>query len=232
MNQRQTNVLNMYKGILNYMNTYTDVWNDVELITEQHSTLNDTIALLGEKVLEQQQKDPAGYTKAKKEALNRVVSLAYIMALKLKSYAKATDNAVLLQKVQYSDSNLERGSESEVINRCSLIAAAAAEHLEQMTAYRLTEGSINELKGCITLVKAKIAERDVVTGERVSITSTLPQLFRQAQEQIANLDDLIRVLIDESKRDFISGYFAIRRVNNRRGGPRRRVVKLQEEKMK
>jgi hypothetical protein len=103
-----------------------------------------------------------------------------------------------------------------VINRCILIADAATENIAGLTDYKVTADDVTALNNAIEAARPKAAERDSVGSERTAITEDLPQLFSDAREQAIELDDLIEGLVDDA--DFVESYFAVRRVNDRRGG--------------
>lgn len=49
MTQRQTNVLDMYQGVLKYLDTYAGVWNAVQPVAAQQAGLKATVAQINEK---------------------------------------------------------------------------------------------------------------------------------------------------------------------------------------
>jgi hypothetical protein len=216
----------MYKGVLLYLDTHSTIWTASTPIAEQLVALKATITEISEKGLVKQQKNPKGYTKAKHVALDSMMSLAHTLALRVKAYAKKESNEILLQKVSFTESTLKRGTATEIINRCTMIAAAATEHLPGLAAYKVTGAEVDALLLAVETAKPKTAERDTVTGERISIVAALVPLFTYAKEQAKDLDDLVEAMLGDEHKDFVTGYFALRRVNNRRGGQRRMEAAL------
>ena len=218
MTQRQINALHMYNAVLAYLDENIVIYMGIAPIVEQKTALAYTIDLIKTNSQNQQEKSPEGFTAAKNNAIETMINKAYKIALKVKSYAKKTGNAVLLKSVDFSMHDLESGSETEIINRCKIIANAADANIANLTNYKVVAQDVADLNTAITGAMPKAAQRDVVGSERHSITLNLPSLFSQAREQALDLDDLIEGLIDEESQEFIDGYFSVRRINDRRGG--------------
>lgn len=216
MTQRQINLLAMYNAVLRYMDDHSDAWATITLIADKKSEMAESIAEISGKGIIQQQKNPKGYTSDKNAALETMTGLAYKIALRVKAFARKNRNAVLLQAVSYSQFALETGPETEMINRCALIAGAATDNLGSLSAYKVTADDIEALTDAIDAARPKSAERDAVGGERTAITGNLQQLFSEAREHATELDDLVEGLVDDP--DFVESYFAVRRINDRRGG--------------
>ena len=215
MTQNQLNVLTMYDAVLEYLDENNGIWTAIVPIQEKVTELSGTVETIHSKSQDQQAKSPTGFTAAKNAAMDTMVQQAYKMALKVKGYAKKAGDAVLLQSVDYNLHDLENGSEKEVINRCTIIVNAAQENLASLADYKVTTEAIAALATAINEAKPKTAQRDAVSGEKHSITLNIPSLFSQAREEVLDLDDLIKALIDDEQHDFINGYFGVRNINNR-----------------
>ena len=213
MTQRQNNALNMYNAVLQYLDENSGIWNNVTPVADKQAQLKMIVNSVNSKSEEQQEKSTNGYTAAKNAAVNAMVNLAYKMALKVKGYAKKTDDEVTLQSVDFSMSELENGPSTEVINRCRIIATTAQKKLAGLADYKVTASDVTALQDAINNAVPKKAERDAVGAARRGVTLTLPSLFSQARKEVSDLDDLIEGLIEDNE-DFISGYFAVRRIND------------------
>jgi hypothetical protein len=95
---------------------------------------------------------------------------------------------------------------------------SSAEKPCQLAGYKVAAADITALRDAINNALPKTAERDAASAARRGVTLTLPSLFSQANEEASDLDDLIEGLVDEEHEDFITGYFAARRINDTRGG--------------
>jgi hypothetical protein len=202
---------------MRFLDDYSQIWSNLLPMAELKEELSMTLVDLNVKLQEQHLKNPKGYTQAKNAAMATMNHRAIRLALKLKSYAKRTNNPVLKQMVDFSESELEIGSDIEKINRCRFIAETATQHLTQLTAYLVTDLEIDALTEAIGIAAPITAQRDSLTGERRSVTGTIQELFEKAQGQITDIDDLVKCLVSEENSNFISGYFSVRRINNRRG---------------
>jgi len=216
MTQRQHNVLNMYNAVLQYLDENSGIWSDITPVADKQAQLQTLINSISSKSEEQQGRSSGGYTAAKNVAMDNMVDLAYKLALKVKGYAKKTGDEVLLQWVDFSMSKLGTGTSTEVINRCKLITSAAEKNLAALADYKVTEADLTALHDAINNAVPKKAERDSVNAARRGVTLSLPTLFSQAGKEANNLDDLMKGLI--ANEDFVTGYFAARRINDMRGG--------------
>jgi hypothetical protein len=223
MTQGQNNALNMYNAVLQYLDENSGIWNNVTPVANQQAHLKSVVDSINSKSEEQQGKSTEGYTASKNAAMETMVNLAYKMALKIKGYAKKAGNKVILQSVDISISNLQSGSSREVINRCKIIAATAQANLSHLAEYKVTPADITTVRDAISNAIPKTAERDATSAERRGITLTLPSMFSEAGEEASDLDDLIEGLIDNE--DFVTGYFAVRRINDMRGGKSKKEEK-------
>jgi len=217
MTQRQNSALNMYNAVLQYLDENFEIWHNVTPVANQQAHLKSIVDSISNKSEEQQGKSTEGYTVSKIVAMDTMVNLAYKMALRIKGYAKKAGNEVILQSVDFSMSELQSGPPTEIINRCKIIAATAQANLAYLTDYKVTATDITALRDAINNAIPNAAQRDAAGAERRGgITLTLPALFSDAGEEANDLDDLVEGLIDNE--DFVTGYFAVRHINDMRGG--------------
>ena len=223
MTQRQNSALNMYNAVLQYLDENFEIWHNVTPVANQQAHLKSIVVSINNKSEEQQGKSTEGYTASKIVAMDTMVNLAYKMALRIKGYAKKGGNEVILQSVDFSMSELQSGPPTEIINRCKIIAATAQANLAYLTDYKVTATDITALRDAINNAIPKAAQRDAAGAERSGITLTLPALFSDAGEEANDLDDLVEGLIDNE--DFVTGYFAVRHINDMRGGKSKKEEK-------
>jgi hypothetical protein len=159
--------------------------------------------------------NPAGYTKRKDAHMFEILEHAFQLSLKLRSYAKVTQDHVLQEAVDYSYTALERGPQQLVLQRCQRIAQHARDHLPELAAYRVTEEEVTALEQLLSMTEPMTPARNVILGSRKTATGNIPELIGQARKQLDTLDDLVEGIIDDET--FVSTYFNVRQVNERVG---------------
>lgn len=79
----------------------------------------------------------------------QVVEQAFQLSLKLRSYAKVTNDHVLLQAVEHSFTTLGSGAGQLVMQRCQRIAQHARDYLTELALYQVTEEEALSIKNGI-----------------------------------------------------------------------------------
>ncbi|HEY0612040.1 MAG TPA: hypothetical protein VGD35_20345 [Chitinophaga sp.] len=153
----------------------------------------------------------------------QVVEQAFQLSLKLRSYAKVSNDHVLLQAVDHSFTALGGGANQLVMQRCQRIAQHARDHLADLAAYQVTEEEVASLEQLLTTTEPMTPARNVILGARKTATDSIPELIGQARQQLDVLDDLIEAIVNDAV--FVSTYFNVRQINERVG----RSAKVKEE---
>jgi hypothetical protein len=213
MTQQQINSLNMFKAVTALLEKKSDVWSTRTPIVPVVLNLKSIVSGVELYMKSQFEKGTAGYTQQKDAKLDVLLKLVYKLSAKLRAYAKATENIVLLKAVDYSASSLESGTETEIISRCQTIAKKANEFLSQLTDYEVTPAELDFIDHAIKDVEPLASQRDAVASERKAATAGIPELIRKGKDQLDVLDDLIEGLIHDD--NFIDSYFNARRIIDR-----------------
>lgn len=124
----------------------------------------------------------------------------------------------LAAKIDFSESTVTAGKTSEVVARCKSIHAAAAEKIDTLGKYGITNAKLAVFKKCIEAFdRMKSAPRQGQVT-RSAATQLVPHLVRSAVATVRyQLDGLI-VQFEEANPDFVTEYNAARRVVENRGG--------------
>ncbi len=219
MTQKQTNSLNMFFAVLQYLNDNSAEWNANTLISSGIQTFSTSVDAINKQAAAQTGSDKKGYTTKKDQDLENLVTLAYKLALRVKNYAVSINNPVLKQAVDFSRTELEAGKEKAIADRCnniadkanSIVAAAPAE-------YKITPELIAQVTTAAAAIEPDTAERDVMGGTHTAATMQLNNLFTAARNQLHVVDDLIEGDADDDSSDFVRNYFIMRRTVDRKGG--------------
>jgi hypothetical protein len=217
MRQRDLNSQQTYRGILSHFDNHPDVWKGIEPIEESITYIRPRVAGMETAGRTQQEKDGAPLTTVKNAAMETMQRLAYKMAVRLKIYARRIGDGVLLQRVDFSKSEMDDGPEQTVFDRCVLIAeaAAAAQATPDAAVCKITLAAVAELNAAIEAVRPQTGQRDAQVAERVVATASIPNLKKEINRKLKELDDEVEGLVDDEA--FAATYFITRRINDRRG---------------
>ncbi len=189
----QHNKLKMAQATLGCVQDETNapLWAGIVGLEETVETLEEKIAA----ILARSQKQSAltGFTEQKQAAREAMINTAFVVCSGLKALASATANAQLLAQTRFSPSQLAKGREGDVVNRCQSILALGVANAAALTAkYHVVAADRTALNNAIT------AFTDVKTKPRqgraasASATTELTTLFRELDEVLGEqLDPLM-----------------------------------------
>lgn len=226
MTRRQLNLLEMFQAVLSHLDKFPATWNQLAPITPVVDNLRKAVTGILSQSQLQATHETKGYTKKKDAHMIQLVEHAFQLSLKLRSYAKVNNNHVLLQAVKHSFTTLESGAGPLVLQRCQRIAQHVREHLSELAAYQVTEEGVTALEQLLITTEPMTPARNVILGARKTATDSIPQLIRQARQELDVLDDLVEAMVNDAV--FVSTYFNVRQVNERVG----RSTKVKEEDQK
>ena len=216
MTQKETNSLNMIDGTMSYLQKHAAEWNAEAVIQESVTYISDRRTKIeGESklVLERQTKGITGEINA---GVNAAIDLAYVMAKRIALFAKKSNNLVLLNEVNFAKSELDDGTFKDITDRLDLISKRGNDNLAALGIYKVKKEDINALNAAIDAVRPKPADRKSTTAEHVEGNATVKLVLKEILKKMNDeLDDEIEVLCDN--KEFIAGYFAVRRTDDRRG---------------
>jgi hypothetical protein len=212
MRDTQSNYLNMANAVIQHFDGNFNVWNNIPLVVSGVNSLKNTTEAINIAAIKQKNSSPTGYTAAKERARNELESLVYRTTVRLRSYARSTNNDVLTAKLNFSQSTLDRMKHNDLLTYCRLVVAACGEYLPELANYKIDSNTINELSQSIERTSLLYAERDTVVDERIEATADLEKLFSTIRNQLKILDDLVEGYIDNDT--FVATYFNARRIHD------------------
>jgi len=203
----------MYKAVLAHLDSRPSLWNTSAPLTKVIFSLRTFVVTLHQQSLTQAERITVGYTQDKDGQMQNMCDLAYSLLLKIRSYAKINNNKALLYAINYSESEIRRGPEIQIINRCQTIHNKGEEYMADLTDFLVTDQQLTELQKAINGVKPLSAQRDAIASERATVTANISLLIEGARAEIDKLDDLIEGLILD--KNFINTYRQARQIIDR-----------------
>ncbi len=121
-----------------------------------------------------------GHAAAKQEAFHGMVQSGFLVCSGLKALASAGGNLQLSSQVDYSRSDLARGREAEVVNRCrTLLELGQANATVLATKYNITNDDLESLETAITGFTTQQPRPRQGKAASASATRELETLFAQ-----------------------------------------------------
>lgn len=215
MDQHQQNSINMHQAVIFYFDETPAVWNAKTPLVNAFADFRNCADLLARAALLQQQGATGGYTKQKNMQKAALINLAHGMALKLKGYAKINNNAVLLQAVDYSPTDLRRSREQDLVNICQTIYDKGLEFAPVAPEYEITDDELTALQAAINVFKPMSILRDSMGDKRILARADIGILLKECMRLLDILDTLVEGLIKDKA--FVAGYFQARKITDRAG---------------
>ena len=131
---------------------------------------------------------------------------ALFMVNRLQSFANVTNNAELLESVQYSASDLKMARGVDAVGICNTILAKANANASNLVTYGDTPAMITDLQAAITDYSTSLAKPKAAKSQTKTATENLATLFKDSYDLLTKRLDLDIELFKTSKPDFYSQY--------------------------
>jgi len=193
MTSKQSSIYSMLRRIVTFLRKEASALSSLmilaQLVTELENKLNEIDTLK-----EQQAADITGLSKQKDAFRKTATQKAIEMCKALLAYAKITNNILLANEVNYTETDFRKASDNEVDTYLSVIYSAGLRYQSELQQYGVTPNKLPELKTAIDAFKAVIGTPKNGTIGRKQITDRLATLFADEMEIIDKVDLLIETL--------------------------------------
>jgi lysyl-tRNA synthetase class I len=222
----QSNYLNMANAVITLFDGKLSAWRDIPVLVDGVERVRRIIAAIREAARKQGENKSTGHTAAKERSRDELENLTYQTAVRVRSYAGATENDVLATQMRFSRSSLDKMKTNDLLTLAQVIADACSAHLPELREYKIDETTVDSLRRCVEQTAQLYAQRDVVIDQRMEATSRLEQLFTEARTHLKTLDDLAEGYIEDD--EFLAAYFNARRIHDIRGRKTKPAVNEEE----
>jgi hypothetical protein len=213
MNRIQKNTQEVYNTIVAHWESAPEIWESNALIKVQVNGFKLAVGNINNESYRQEERNAKGWTKAKEAHLDHLCTLAFAMVTRVRPFARINKNLILLQAVDYSFTDLRRPKSGTTINRCQIIHDRCKELLTELAPFKVTEAGLTELQKAIDDYTPMVNQRNIEEDERTTVTQSIPALFAEAREYLANLDDLVLSQLEDES--FIATYFQAKKIRAR-----------------
>jgi hypothetical protein len=198
----------MYEAVLNFMDAKPAMWKSIAPLAKSVFLFRTYVSALHQQSYLQHTQVSVVYGKDKDSQMRIMCDMALALLLKLRTYAKATNNKSLLYAINYSDNELLSGSVLHIIKRCQTICNKAKEHIAELGRYELTQENLAQLQNAIDTVRPQITDRNAVASKKIAAMVNVPLLIEEARAELDKLDNLVRTTIFD--KSYIKNYLQVR----------------------
>jgi hypothetical protein len=211
MNKRQNAAFKMYGATLGVLQSNNGIWNlnaPFSAAVAALETLIGTIDTCHGKQMEDR-KGIADDKKAKRKALNES---AFAINKIIVFYASTTDNAELLEKVNFTRSSFNRARDNAMVGICEQVHQAAADKALALLPFGVTATMITDLEDFIADFVSCIFNPQAGRMEVKEATAELKQAFAGTKKLVEEQLDAGMELYSISNADFYTKYFNARKI--------------------
>ena len=212
MNKEQQNTLSAYYNERNVCEKYKNVWQKDEPFTESYGLFILQIPKI-EQYRDAQVETSESTTASKKELRSEIASDGAFMAIRLKRFAYKTNDTELAKSVDYSEWDLRKATDNELVGICNLLISKATANIEKLTTYSITKELFDTFKTQVTGFTAMIAKPLSAESQSKNATLTLEKLFKETDSILAKGLDLDIEVFKKTAPDFYNEFQSARKVN-------------------
>jgi len=211
MLKRLANKLMMYNAVQALLNQNAVVWEPVSAMVTTIKTFESLLAEI-ETCQQITQQNKKGITRQKAAQQKLVISHTYELESMLYALAVRTNNPVLKGKVKFTETDLLKSRDAQLVSICRTIADLATEYLADLSTYAVTERELIVLKEEIELFADNIPTGRISDLERKATNEKMKGLFREVDVLLKTQLDRLMVRYRNNQADFYTTYHSIRRI--------------------
>ena len=213
MNGKQENKLSMYYAVQKVCSANNGVWNGLPAFVTAFGDYMTNIGKI-EEALEVQETKIKGVTVNKEALQEAMVSKALEMAHAVFAYADDKDDFTLKEKVDFSRSDLKKGRDSFVMQRCQVIHSEASAIIGSLIDYGIGAADLTELQNRIDACNASLSTPRTAITNRKGAGDELDKLFSSTNRILKSKLDKLMEKFKISNSDFYRSYFNARKIVN------------------
>jgi hypothetical protein len=208
MNPDQLRALSMYQAVLSYLDAKPAAWNTITPLTKSVFMFRTYVSALIQQSYLQPNHVSAIYVHGKDGQMRVMCDMALSLLLKIRSFAKATNNKSLLYTINYSENELRSGSEVHIIKRCQTIHNKAKEFIADLALFEVSNTYLVQLQEAINKVRPLITQKNAVASKRIAAMVNVPLLIDEARAELDKVDELVKTTVFD--KIFIKNYSKVR----------------------
>ena len=136
----------------------------------------------------------SGYITAKNRYRKVLIPLAYDTCRKLHSFAIFTNNDVLLEEINLTESSLKYTSDEKLVKLSEGIHERAQAHSSELVTYEITADSLTTLASAITDFKESIPKASLENSNRKENTLILNATLKSTEAALEKIDAALEII--------------------------------------
>lgn len=142
-----------------------------------------------------------------KDALSRTAS---IIAGQIYAYAAKNKNNELKEAVDFSQTDLRRLKDGELVPRCQTIHDLGITNLGALADYNVTSAALTDLQTTIQNYAASVPKPRTAQTDRSTVKLNIKNLFKEADEILVEQMDRLVESMSKTQPDFVNTYKSAR----------------------
>ena len=211
MNKRLENKMMMLKAVLKLLTSNKPLWKDSVPFVNAVNQLAELVAGIDATRLITDQ-DYTGLVAEKAALQNLLITKAFEIVSTLHAMASSTKNNILLGKVSFPISELQRQRERELATTCRGIVVIARNSLPSLAGYPITEPELVAFEEQVSVYEGDLPNHRVSVSERKAANAKLKDLHKEADNLLVNQIDRLMFRFSTAKPDFYASYINARKV--------------------
>ena len=186
-------------------------WEGIPAYATAVTTLDETVTSITDAARTQTAR--SGDAAAKGSAFQTMVNAAFTVCSALKALASATSDRKLSTEVDFSRTNLARGRETDVVNRCQTVLNLGTENAEALAAkYNVSAADLKAVKTAIAGFAELQPKPRQSKATSAAATRELETLFATLDEVLNNQIDPLTEKFRSSDASFYNEYQTARSI--------------------
>ena len=211
MIKRFENKMIMLKALLKLLRSNRSLWKDSVPFVNAVNQLEGLLAEIEATRLITDE-DHTGLIVEKTNLQNSLITRAFEIVSILHAMASGTKNNILLGKVNFPISELQRQRDRELASTCKMIAVIARDNLPSLAGYPIAEPELAGFEEQIIQYEGDLPNHRVSVAERKAANVKLKDLHKQADDVLTNQIDRLMFLFRTAKPDFYAAYLNARKI--------------------
>jgi hypothetical protein len=209
MNNKQENKLTMYDSVLSYLNSRTDMLNQMPALKTAVTDLHVIVNGIKEKANETIS-SITGKADLKAELKEQLILKTAAILGAVKAYARRKDDTVLKAKADVTRSQIKKQRDTELAIFCKGMFELVSPFAPALTDYGVTSEDIDEFEELVKKFDEATSDREAGVAQRKSATSELVTLFESADDLLEDELDALMEKFRQTDNQFFNAYQAAR----------------------
>jgi hypothetical protein len=194
----------------NFLLANATITATLPLFSTYFTVIQSTVAQI-QAVQVQQETDKSGNTVVKNQYRVALIAQTIDVGRRVVAYAINVNNNILLAQVDYTESDLKKSSDVNLVSIAQVIHDSANANVAALATYGVTAAILTTMQTAITNFSGAIPKGRVGTTDGEQSTQQLATLFNTLKTNWAKIDKLV-AMVQTAQPNFYQEYLNVRKV--------------------